>query len=481
MKFLVNSQRYEYDIRGLLMAFYPWTDFSIDPEAEDTDCLETRFEENGDLTIDFSVGDRSYGAFLPLSELPQEERKSVLKRKLYEILSEANGGKTLPWGTLTGIRPTKIALTMLYDGASDGEVLRHMQDDLYCSREKSELSLGIAKREKNILSDIDTKEGYSIYIGIPFCPTTCLYCSFTSFPIRSYRKKVWDYLRAVEKELIWISEAFRDRPLHTVYFGGGTPTTLEPEELQFLFEIIMDRFDLSNLREWTVEGGRPDSITREKLQMIRRYPITRISINPQTMHQRTLDLIGRHHTVEDVRAAFRMAREEGFDNINMDLILGLPGETDADVKETIRRVIEMDPENITIHSLALKRASRLNLLKDEYAPYRMENTEETMDYCRDEILKTGQTPYYLYRQKNMAGNLENTGYARPGKAGIYNILIMEEVETIVACGAGATTKFVQGDRITRAENLKNVDLYIAGIDEMIERKRKLFGDFIPNV
>lgn len=368
MKLLVNSSRYEYDIRGLLMAFYPWTDFSIDPAAEDPDCLETVFAENGDLTIRFAVGEERYERELALSEMPEGERKSVIKRELYRILSAANGGKELPWGTLTGIRPTKIALTKLQNGDSDAEILRHMEEDMLCTEEKSVLSLQIAKREKALLDLIDTGEGYSLYVGIPFCPTTCLYCSFTSYPIFSYRKKVWDYLYALEKELKWVAEAFSGRPLHTVYFGGGTPTTLEPEQLAFLFDTICDNFDISGVLEWTVEGGRPDSITREKLRTMRRYPITRISINPQTMHQRTLDLIGRRHTVEDVRNAYRMAREEGFDNINMDLILGLPGETDEDVRETIREVIEMDPDNVTLHSLALKRASRLNLLKDEYAP-----------------------------------------------------------------------------------------------------------------
>ena len=484
MKFITNSPLFEYDIRGLLMAFYPWTKFETDEKAEDAESLSVTF--TGDLSekqgvcscrLDFRDGAFSKAKEVHLDLSDRKSAKSLLKRTLYGILSEASG-KTLPWGTLTGIRPTKIPMAMLREETKDADILRHMTETLLCSEGKAELSLEIAKRELSLLRGLDTEDGWSLYIGIPFCPTTCLYCSFTSYPIDRYKGRISAYLDALEKELRFTAEAFRGKTLFSVYFGGGTPTALPAEELDRLLRLVTQLFDLSHVREWTVEAGRPDSVTEEKLSVMRNYPVTRISVNPQTMHQKTLDLIGRKHTVEDVLNVYRMARARGFDNINMDLILGLPGETEADVRETIRRVSDLAPDNVTIHSLAIKRAARLNLMKDVYRNYTMENTDESMAMCREALRDIGLSPYYLYRQKNMAGNLENTGYASPGKEGVYNILIMEEVHSIVACGAGATTKRVRhlpdGDLITRAENVKNVDLYMENVEEMIARKKALF-------
>ncbi len=480
MKLLLNSGLFEYDIRGLLMAFYPGMKFETDAPSEDEDFLSVQYGEGTEelpCTVRFSAEGKDTAEELVLDMRNRAEAKTKLKQVLYHILSETLGHE-LPWGTLSGIRPTKIPMAMIENGKTDEEILSHMEGELYCSKEKSELSLGIAKRELSLLRKIDYEEGYSLYIGIPFCPTTCLYCSFTSFPLEKYKDRVWDYLHTLSRELDFAQEQFAGKKLNTVYFGGGTPTTLSEEQLDWLCHEVVTRFDLSSCLEWTVEAGRPDSVTEGKLQVLKKYPVTRISVNPQTMHQKTLDLIGRRHTVDQVRDVYRMAREAGFDNINMDLILGLPGETEEDVRQTIEEVCRLDPDNVTIHSLALKRASRLNRMIEEYRTYRMENTDEMMELCRKELQKIGQEPYYLYRQKNMAGNLENTGYARAGKEGIYNILIMEEVQTILALGAGATTKRVDRTKnlITRAENAKNVDIYMQNIDEMLERKRKLFAD-----
>ena len=259
--------------------------------------------------------------------------------------------------------------------------------------------------------------------------------------------------------------------------GGGTPTTLEPEELERLFLKLQNTLDWSQVREFTVEAGRADSITAEKLRVMKRYGVTRISVNPQTMKQETLDLIGRRHTVAQTVEAFRLAREEGFDNINMDLILGLPGETKEDVEETIRRVQELGPDSLTVHSLAIKRASRLSQWILEHGISTLHNTDETMAIAAQGAKQMGMEPYYLYRQKNMSGNFVNVGYAKPGKAGIYNILIMEEVQTIMALGAGTISKRVYGDgRIERCDNVKDVGQYIERIDEMIQRKQQLFSE-----
>ena len=286
------------------------------------------------------------------------------------------------------------------------------------------------------------------------------------------------YLDSIEKEIDYVAEAFKDKKLNTIYIGGGTPTTLEPDQLERLLSKIENSFNLSFLQEWTVEAGRPDSITREKLKTIKRHPVTRISINPQTMKDETLELIGRRHTVLQVKDAFLLAREEGFDNINMDIIVGLPQETKEDVENTLEEIKKLGPDNLTVHSLAIKRAARLNTQKEEYAGMKSVNSESTMELTQDAAEEMGMKPYYLYRQKNMTGNMENVGYAKPGKEGIYNILIMEEMQTIVALGAGAITKAVYPNgRIERCENVKDIKTYLEKTDEMIERKKRLFADW----
>ena len=333
----------------------------------------------------------------------------------------------------------------------------------------------IANREKHILENIHYEDGYSLYIGIPFCPSICLYCSFSSSPLHIWKDQVDAYLDALCKEIAFGAEAYRDKILDTIYIGGGTPTTLSPSQMDRLLTEVEKHFDLSHLQEFTVEAGRPDSITREKLQVLMEHKVSRISINPQTMNQKTLDIIGRRHTVEQTVEAFKMARQLGFDNINMDLIVGLPGEELPQVEHTMKEVTKLDPDSITVHSLAVKRAARLNIFKDEYKEMTFTNNQEIMDLTAAYAGNAGMSPYYLYRQKNMAGNFENVGYARTGKAGIYNILIMEEKQSILALGAGASTKVVRGaDRIDRIENVKDIRNYIERIDEMIERKKQGF-------
>ena len=404
------------------------------------------------------------------------EIKNVLKQLIYQGLSEYLG-KGLPWGTLTGIRPTKIPMAMLEEGKAQREILDYMERTYFISEEKGRLCYEIAEREKAILSSLHYKDGYSLYIGIPFCPTTCLYCSFTSYPIAAWRKRVGDYLDALEKEMAYVAEAYQGRILDTVYIGGGTPTTLEPEQLERLLRAVHRYFPMGMVQEFTVEAGRADSITSKKLQALKRQGVTRISVNPQTMKEETLRFIGRQHTVAQVREAFALAREEGFDNINMDIILGLPGETQEDVAHTAEGIQALAPDSLTVHSLAIKRASALNRWIEENGIEKLHNTEATMAIAARAAADMGMVPYYLYRQKNMSGNFENVGYAREGKYGIYNILIMEEKQTIVACGAGSISKRVYPDgRIERCENVKDVASFIERIDEMIERKRKLLED-----
>ena len=420
----------------------------------------------------------SFSTEFTVDSTNRKETKNALKQQLYDLLKKGSK-RELPWGTLTGIRPTKIPMKLMEEGYSEEEIASYMKETYFATDEKIQLSIDIAKREKALLSKIDYENGYSLYIGIPFCPSTCLYCSFTSYPLAVWSKQVDAYLDALEKEIDFTAEEFQHKKLNSIYIGGGTPTTLNPQQLDRLIHKVKSSFDLQHCVEFTVEAGRPDSITREKLAVLRKHGIDRISINPQTMKQETLDLIGRRHTVEQIVESFKIARELGFDNINMDLILGLPQENLEDVKHTMEQLKALEPDNITIHSLAIKRAAKLNIFKEHYKDMQMINTQEHMDLCAKYCEEMGLLPYYLYRQKGMAGNMENVGYAKTGKAGVYNILIMEEKQTIMALGAGATTKFVLPElnpdgshRIERVENVKDVKNYLERVDEMIQRKVK---------
>lgn len=474
-----NKRDFEYDAYTLVKAFYPqeevenfYTEEGQEDKAWDLLVRITYGEEETHLSLERD-GEIIFGEAARFEKgQDRKERKNILKQILYRGLVQETG-ITLPWGNLTGIRPTKIAMGLIESGMNNAETADYMRRTYFTSNAKTALAVTIANRERDLLKDIDYRNGYSLYVGIPFCPSICLYCSFSSSPLARWRDKVDEYLDALCRELTYIGETMKVRTLDTIYIGGGTPTTLEPEQLERLLGHIEACFPVEQVKEYTVEAGRPDSITREKLMAIKRHPVTRISVNPQTMNQKTLDLIGRKHTVEDTRHAFALARECGFDNINMDLIVGLPGECAEDVRHTLEEVRALDPDSLTVHSLAVKRATRLHLFREQYEEMTFENNQEIMDMCMDYARESGMGPYYLYRQKNMSGNLENVGYAKPGKAGIYNILIMEEKQSILAAGAGASTKFVfqNGERIERAENVKDVTNYITRIDEMMDRKR----------
>ena len=473
---LVNEPKFEYDIHSLVKAFYPKEDVKVITDNESVSDVSYTFK------VSFTDGlvsffDEKGNELSSLENPANSERvteKNIVKKLIYDALSKKEG-RTLVWGDLTGIRPTKIPRKLLEEGKSDSEIIKYMQDTYFVSDEKANLSIDIAKREIEIIKPLREK-GYSIYIGIPFCPTTCLYCSFTSNPIAKWRDRVSDYLSALEKEIKFVSEKRKGKTIDTIYIGGGTPTTLNAEELDRLLTMIDDNLDVSKLLEYTVEAGRADSITLDKLKVLKAHNVTRISVNPQTMNQKTLDIIGRRHTVEDVIRAFNDARSEGFTNINMDIILGLPEEGIKEVSHTLEEIEKLNPDSLTVHSLAIKRASRLNewILQNGYAT--MINTAETMKCASDSAMRMGMHPYYLYRQKNMAGNFENTGYSKEGCYGIYNILIMEELEPIVALGPGSVSKILTKEgKPVRSDNVKDVSLYIEKIDEMLDRKDKLFA------
>ena len=497
----LNKANFEYDVNSIVRAFYPEEQvYVLTP-----DCREEKREQlGGNVRIRVELGEegallsvdgREYGwewrgdsqeSPEPAGDAAGDEEtagktdektyKYGFKCFLYRSLCQETG-KELPWGNLTGIRPTKIAYQLLEQGACEQEIIDHYMLRYYVSRNKAKLSVDIARRERELLGGLCVQDDYSLYIGIPFCPSTCLYCSFTSFPIAVYREKVDGYIDCLIKEMEFVAQRYRDRRLDCVYIGGGTPTTLEAEQLERLLTKLKALFDFSTVREFTVEAGRADSITEDKLRVLHSFGVDRISVNPQTMKQKTLDIIGRKASVAQVEEAYALARKLGFDNINMDLILGLPGELEEDVQRTIDRVVELAPDSLTVHSLAIKRASRLNRWIQENGMPILHNTDETMEIAAQGAERLGLVPYYLYRQKNMSGNFENVGYAREGKLGLYNILIMEEKQTIVALGAGSISKQVYPDgRIERIENVKDVSQYIERIGEMIERKRMLLED-----
>lgn len=473
IKLNFNSGKYTYDVYHIVKSFLPGAEIAQQISPDQTE----------DIRVEMDSGKK-----FSISEV---ESKHVLNLKLYEWLSEMTG-KQLTWGILTGIRPTKIAMKQLEEGIKEEEILQYLKEHNRVSEQKAKLCIDIAKCEKALLKQLDYEEGYSLYIGIPFCPTTCSYCSFTSYPIAAWKNRVEEYLDALCIELTFIGTLAKEKhkKLNTIYIGGGTPTTLEPKQLDRLLSHVEHTFSYENLKEITVEAGRPDSITADKLEVLRNHHISRISINPQSMQQKTLNVIGRKHTVEDIKRVYQMAREKGFDNINMDLIAGLPGECEADMEDTLKQIKALAPDSLTVHALALKRASRMgqeqkqsitgNGRDEKEMAKVLSNMIDMAAKCAEEMQLF---PYYMYRQKNIAGNFENVGYAKEGKAGIYNILIMEEKQTIVAAGAGASTKLVLPNRpeyadknkkrIERVENVKDVEQYISRIDEMIERKGEL--------
>lgn len=450
----ISNEKIKNLIFSLVKAFYPDKEITFN---------KTNDNENYIIIEDKTIK----------IDLSDEKDRYAFQRKLYnELASMAK--KELPWGVLTGIRPTKLVLESLESGHTNEDIINHMNEKYYVSNEKINLSIDIAKRELDILNKIDYKNACSLYIGIPFCPSTCLYCSFTSYSIDKFAHLVEDYLDALEKEIIYAKACIKDKKISTIYIGGGTPTSLNESQLERLLKLIHKHFNVKDVVEFCVEAGRPDSITYEKLRLLKEYNVTRISINPQTMVDRTLKLIGRNHISQDIVDTYKMAKKAGHDNINMDLIIGLPCETVEDVNYTLREINRLNPECITVHTLAIKRAAKLNIEKNNYKRYNAINVSDMLDLTMDYARTNEYLPYYLYRQKNMTDNLENIGYAKAGKEGIYNILIMEERQTIIALGAGSVSKYVFFDdyRVVRDSNVKSVTDYINRIDELIERKDK---------
>ena len=408
-----------------------------------------------------------------VNEKGSDEREEI-KREFYGLLTELTGIKP-PWGTLTGVRPLKPALAICEESTVE-EMKRVMKDKYLMTEAKVSLIADIADYQLSHVSGIPWDKA-SMYIGIPFCPTRCAYCSFASNVAPAEEHAI--YLENLLKETAYMGNlaASHGTKLESIYIGGGTPTTLTASQLERLISGVSEAFGIKPADlEFTVEAGRPDTITKEKLDTLKRLGVSRISINPQSMKDRTLQLIGRDHTADSIREGYRLAKETGFDVINADIIAGLPEEDEKDFTDTLSEIIDLGADNITIHTLSVKKGSRL---KENDPAYYRKNTatvSNMLDISRSMLTEAGFRPYYIYRQKHQIGALENVGWCRPGKHSIYNIRIMEDKQTIIGLGAGAVGKvyYPEEDRLERIANVSNYRLYSERFDEMLARKDEYY-------
>lgn len=464
-----------YQYEKLSRVFFPDQKMNA-KEADNPNALRIEVCHRGRyLSSKLKLGEREFFNEITVSEQQAQDKsycEFTLAQMLFCRFVELTGFNP-PWGLLTGIRPMKL-LRMLTNEYGEEEAEQRFRDNYMVSEKKLALSRRTIKNENKILS-LSRDNSFSLYISVPFCPTRCNYCSFVSQSIERAANLLPKYTKLLVKELKITADIARSLGLHleSVYMGGGTPTTLSAEQLERVLTSAAEYFDMSEVREFTVEAGRPDTITAEKLAAIRRSGVGRVSINPQTLNDEILKSIGRRHTVGQVYQAMDMARAAGFENINMDLIAGLQGDTFESYKHTIDGVIDMNPESITVHTLAMKRAA--GIVTEHIAQYNAEGALATsmMDYGETRLTETGYDPYYLYRQSGMVGNLENVGWSKPGSEGIYNVFIMDETHTILAVGGGAVTKLKQPrvNNIERIFNYKYPYEYISRFDEMIDRKK----------
>ncbi len=411
-------------------------------------------------------------------EMLDKNRRDALRSALFEVLSTLTGKKP-PWGVLTGIRPVKIVQNFIDGGKTEFEIYKELTENKYLAKEKAQLLIGIAGKERQLIYPLDEK-GLNFYVSIPFCPSRCRYCSFPSNDLHRQEEEVDRYLFALKKELNTTIDRINEKGLkvNTIYIGGGTPSVLSAEQFESLFATLKKLKGYENLKEITVEAGRPDTFSLPMLKALKENGVQRISLNPQTMNQETLILIGRNHTPEEIYKAYEMVGQVGFSSVNMDLIVGLPGETIKSLEKTLKDINKMQPENLTVHTLAIKTSSYFKR-NEHLITQSEEEVLKMLDYVREFTLRESYEAYYMYRQKNMLGNFENVGYSKTGYESLYNMKIMAEKETILGFGAGAVTKIVEskGLRIHRRPNVKGLGHYLQRVDEVILEKQKILNEF----
>lgn len=474
MPIILIGNSFKYEIEATMKLFFSTAHYAFGSSREDIagdEYVTAEVSDDGStVTAEVKLkGEVPVVRSIRTASPAQNEQE--LCRLIFHILSEKTGINP-PWGLMTGIRPVKKVLELMDKGLSKEEIFRVLSDKYEVTEKKLQLAYDTAVNQRPITERIDSS-AVSLYVSIPFCPTRCSYCSFVSHSMDSAVKLMPEYVSALCRELEILGNIVRetDTKVDTIYFGGGTPTSLSAQDLKTIMEAVEKNFDITKIREYSVEAGRPDTITEEKLHVIKELGADRISVNPQTLNDEVLKVIGRKHSGEDAVKAFELARKTGFRNINTDLIAGLPTESAESFRNTLDRMIELNPESITVHTLTIKRSATLFAGGNENCS---NPAAEMVDYSIPTLMSHGYLPYYMYRQKNTVDNLENVGYAKKGFESYYNIFIMDETQTILGAGCAASTKLLyEGNRIERIHNYKFPYEYIRSFDQLMEKKKEV--------
>lgn len=488
MTIYIDNHPFHYEMENLVRLFFPNDKITVKKELSanpETPCIITSMTDdkvnaniNAKVVYD-EFSEENSSSVLLSTENFEKEAERTMAICVYELLQKLTG-KTQPWGILTGVRPIKLFRRLTAQYGTNG-AKNYFINKLLVSQEKTDLSILTEKYEQKILS-LSQPRSFSLYISIPFCPTRCSYCSFVSQSVEKAKKLIKPYFELLCKEIEYTAQVVKECRLilESVYIGGGTPTTLSAEQLKILIRIVKDNFDMSTCREFTLEAGRPDTIDTDKLMAIYNSGVDRISINPQTLNDNVLEVIGRKHTAQQTVDAYNLAKQVGFKHINMDLIAGLPTDTVESFNSTLNKICELNPESVTVHTLAIKRSSRLTDEGKELDTNKEVPAAKMLRQCEKQLTEYGYHPYYLYRQSRMEGNLENVGWSKNGFDGLYNVYVMDETHTILGCGAGAVSKLKKpkSEELTRIFNYKYPYEYINGFEEMINRKKqvKIFYD-----
>lgn len=470
MNLYVKNHNFHFELENLTRLFFPNEKITVirDFSEPQPPCIYTEVSDKITISVNIGSFNKSETA---VKRLTDDDNELVSAQLLYKLLCDFTG-LTQPWGILTGVRPVKL-LRRLAEESSEEQAVKKFEKDFFVSNEKIALSRETEHNERKIL-ELSKPESFSLYVGIPFCPSRCSYCSFVMASIERAEKLIEPYTKLLCEEIKRTAEIANKLGLRleTVYFGGGTPTTLSAEQLDTVLRTVNKSFDMSTCREFTVEAGRPDTIDIAKLFALKENKVDRISINPQTVNDEVLKTIGRKHTAQQFFDAFELARKCGFDNINTDLIAGLPTDTPESFKNSLDLIVRLNAECITVHTLCMKRASRLTTEGVTLDLQQARDAREMLAYTQNILGQNEYIPYYMYRQSRMVGNLENVGWSKKGFESLYNVYVMDETHTILACGSGGVTKLKRNnpDYLERIFNFKYPYEYIDRFDELIQRK-----------
>lgn len=470
MNLYVKNHNFHFELENLTRLFFPNEKITVirDFSEPQPPCIYTEVSDKITISVNIGSFNKSETA---VKKLTDDDNELVSAQLLYKLLCDFTG-LTQPWGILTGVRPVKL-LRRLAEESNEEQAVKKFEKDFFVSNEKIALSRETEHNERKIL-ELSKPESFSLYVGIPFCPSRCSYCSFVMASIERAKKLIKPYTKLLCEEIKRTAEIANKLGLRleTVYFGGGTPTTLSAEQLDTVLRTVNNSFDMSTCREFTVEAGRPDTIDIAKLFALKENKVDRISINPQTVNDEVLKTIGRKHTAQQFFDAFELARKCGFDNINTDLIAGLPTDTPESFKNSLDSIVRLNAECITVHTLCMKRASRLTTEGVTLDLQQARDAREMLAYTQNILGQNEYIPYYMYRQSRMVGNLENVGWSKKGFESLYNVYVMDETHTILACGSGGVTKLKRNnpDYLERIFNFKYPYEYIDRFDELIQRK-----------